>query len=340
MQDDAHISVLTVKETLTFAAMLRLRESSSQSKSVQKAVADTMELLGLKTIGDNYIGTFEERTISLGQLRRVTIGVEIVHRPSVIFLDEPTSGLDSYLASTVVDGLKTLSLSQRTICCTIHQPSAKVFEKFDKLLLLSSGFPIYFGPISQCQTHFERIGYVSEHTNPAEFVLEIATKLSSSAQITREQTPGCDDTVGYELEIKCCLDSLSKEETNRLDQTLLSSQQSAATPDRLWGGYSYQDLVSCVRIVSILFQRDLIGMRRRKFWLAVTLRSLLFGVFLGLSHLCHSVSLSLSLSLSLLTWLIRSSLAKLRRLYCFYFIFLRFFYCHLCVGHRDSPRPP
>ena len=90
LQDDAHIPLLTVKESLQYAAMLRFREVSSSSPKVVKAVTETMELLGLNAIADTIIGTPENRNISCGQLRRLTIAVELVSRPSLLFLDEPT----------------------------------------------------------------------------------------------------------------------------------------------------------------------------------------------------------------------------------------------------------
>ncbi len=86
MQDDAHVPVLTVKETFQFAAMLRLRRTSASS--VEGEVEEMMKLLGIDHIADNFIGTDEHRTISRGQLRRVTIGCELIDSSSLIFLDE------------------------------------------------------------------------------------------------------------------------------------------------------------------------------------------------------------------------------------------------------------
>jgi ABC-type multidrug transport system ATPase subunit len=272
MQDDAHIPVLTIKETLTYAAMLRMREISPESTIVKKAVEDTIELLGLKLISGSYIGTSQDRNISLGQLRRVTIGVEIVHRPSLIFLDEPTSGLDSYLASTVVDGLHTLSRSQRTLCCTIHQPSAAVFEKFDKLLLLCNGYPLYFGPIPKCRAHFETFALSGEHSNPAEFVISVATILS---QQSREST----DSDSLKQFSESSVNSLSREDLSLLREPLptLKCESNASQ-----GQTSAQEALSVLQTAWILTRREVIGMFRRRFWIAVTLRSCLFGVFLGL----------------------------------------------------------
>lgn len=265
MQDDAHLSILTVRETLTFAAMLRFRDSSFHSPDVSRAVSTTMELLGLSAIGDSYLGTSEDRTISLGQLRRVTIGVEIIHRPSLIFLDEPTSGLDSYLALTVVEGLYTLARSMRTICCTIHQPSKQVFEKFDKLLLLCNGYPIYFGPIVQCITHFENDKIFEYQKNPAEFILEIATTLSHQSVVDPN-----------------LLQSVADKSLVLTAKELLIFQSPASTSDLREHKINWvNEFKMCLQLVLILLLRDLVGILRRRFWIALSIRSLLFGVFLG-----------------------------------------------------------
>ena len=111
MQDDVHLPALTVQETLEFAAMLRMRIFNRNAPEIKTAVDKVVDMLGLRLVVNNIVGTPEKRNISCGQLRRLSIGVEIVHDPYLIFLDEPTSGLDSYLASTVVEGMKTLARS-------------------------------------------------------------------------------------------------------------------------------------------------------------------------------------------------------------------------------------
>lgn len=218
MQSDAHIPSLTVRETLMFAAMLRLKEYSTRSTAVVSAVDWVLELLSLQQVrtvasllsivttficvyisdpdvcislvmkvGSNIIGHGDHMNISVGQLRRLTIGVELVNKPSLIFLDEPTSGLDSYLASTVVTGLKNLAVQGHTIVCTIHQPSCDIFYGFSKLLLMSSGMPVYFGDTQTCITYFvERIHcqVPSSSVNPAEFVVDIAAAAAAAAAAT------------------------------------------------------------------------------------------------------------------------------------------------------------
>lgn len=117
MQDDSHNPMLTVKETLTFAAMLRKRTSNKEE--VKTYVDNTIEILGLSHIADDFVHTPEKRTMSNGQLRRLTIGVEVVCAPPLIFLDEPTSGLDSYLALSVVNSLKSLAKVGDVVHCTV-----------------------------------------------------------------------------------------------------------------------------------------------------------------------------------------------------------------------------
>ncbi|PHT79376.1 ABC transporter G family member 12, partial [Capsicum annuum] len=86
--------------------------------------------MGLQDCADTFIGNWHLRGISGGEKRRVSIALEILMKPRLLFLDEPTSGLDR-------DG--------RTVIASIHQPSSEVFEQFDRLYLLSGGKTVYFG---------------------------------------------------------------------------------------------------------------------------------------------------------------------------------------------------
>lgn len=97
MQEDAHFPLFTVKETLEFAAMLRRRNSNCSE--VQDMVLETLGVLGLSHIASHYVGTIGKSMISRGQLRRLTVGVEVVNSPSMIFLDECTTGMSYCLAA-------------------------------------------------------------------------------------------------------------------------------------------------------------------------------------------------------------------------------------------------
>lgn len=115
--------------------------------------------------------------LSGGQLKRVSIGVEIVHLPDLMFLDEPTTGLDSSISLEVISYVRNLAKQNRTVICTIHQPSAEAFALFDTLLLLDAGKIIYFGPTSHMIKYFTDSPFqfnYAEGSNPADFVVAVA----------------------------------------------------------------------------------------------------------------------------------------------------------------------
>ncbi|KAE9467053.1 hypothetical protein C3L33_01040, partial [Rhododendron williamsianum] len=137
-QDDNLIGTLTVRETIWYSAQLRLPDKLSRSD--KRALVDsTIMEMGLQDCADTVIGNWHLRGISGGEKRRVSIALEILMRPRLLFLDEPTSGLDSASAFFVTQTLRGLSRDGRTVIASIHQPSSDVFELFDRLYLLSSG---------------------------------------------------------------------------------------------------------------------------------------------------------------------------------------------------------
>ena len=116
----------TVEETLLYAARLRLPRNVSES--IKKQVAfEVMEVLDLTPIRHCIIGGDGVLGLSPSQLKRVSIGVELVANPSILFLDEPTTGVDSKSAAVVLRAVKRNARAGRTIICTIHQPSAELF---------------------------------------------------------------------------------------------------------------------------------------------------------------------------------------------------------------------
>ncbi|KAK7396797.1 hypothetical protein VNO78_17956 [Psophocarpus tetragonolobus] len=173
-QDDVLFPHLTVKETLTYAARLRLPNTLTREQKEKRAL-DVIEELGLDRCQDTMIGGSYVRGVSGGERKRVCIGNEIIINPSLVFLDEPTSGLDSTTALRIVQMLHDTAEAGKTVVTTIHQPSSRLFHKFDKLILLGKGSLLYFGKASEAMDYFGFIGCAPLIAmNPAEFLLDLA----------------------------------------------------------------------------------------------------------------------------------------------------------------------
>ncbi|KAF5737387.1 putative ATP-binding cassette transporter [Tripterygium wilfordii] len=173
-QDDILFPHITVKETLTYAARLRLPNTLTKEQKEKRAI-DVIHELGLERCQDTMIGGSFVRGVSGGERKRVCIGNEIIINPSLLFLDEPTSGLDSTTALRIVQVLQDIAEAGKTVVTTIHQPSSRLFHKFDKLILLGKGSLLYFGKASEAMTYFSSIGcnpLIS--MNPAEFLIDLA----------------------------------------------------------------------------------------------------------------------------------------------------------------------
>jgi ABC-type multidrug transport system ATPase subunit len=155
-QENILLGTLTVRETLMYSALLRL-PSSMRKSEVRRIVDDTLDEMGLRECANNHIGSWHLRGISGGEKKRLSIALEILTRPRLLFLDEPTSGLDSAAAFSVVQTLRQLAVDGgRTIVSSVHQPSSEVFALFDDLCLLSSGECVYFGDAKLAtQVHFK-----------------------------------------------------------------------------------------------------------------------------------------------------------------------------------------
>ncbi|XP_050380227.1 pleiotropic drug resistance protein 3-like isoform X2 [Argentina anserina] len=188
-QSDIHSPQLTVEESVAYSAWLRL-PSQIDKNTRAEFVKEVLQMIELDEIRDELVGIPGGGGISTEQRKRLTIAVELVSNPSVIFMDEPTSGLDARAAAIVMRVVKNIVSTGRTIVCTIHQPSIDIFEAFDELLLLKRGGQvIYCGELGQDSSklvqYFEGISGVpkiKDNYNPATWMLEV-TSPSTEAKL-------------------------------------------------------------------------------------------------------------------------------------------------------------
>ncbi|KAJ0533807.1 putative ABC-type xenobiotic transporter [Helianthus annuus] len=181
-QNDIHSPHVTVYESLLYAAWLRLASDVDEHKR-KMFVDEVMDLVELNPIKDALVGLPGVNGLSTEQRKRLTIAVELVTNPSIIFMDEPTSGLDARAAAIVMRTVRNTVDTGRTVVCTIHQPSIDIFEAFDELFLMKrGGQELYVGPVGHhsCELikYFEAIDGISkikDGYNPATWMLEVST---------------------------------------------------------------------------------------------------------------------------------------------------------------------
>uniref|UniRef100_A0A0D9YPS0 ABC transporter domain-containing protein n=1 Tax=Oryza glumipatula TaxID=40148 RepID=A0A0D9YPS0_9ORYZ len=190
-QADIHSPNVTVYESILYSAWLRL-SSDIDSNTRKMFVEEVMALVELDVLRNAMVGLPVVSGLSTEQRKRLTIAVELVVNPSIIFMDEPTSGLDARAASIVMRTIKNTVNTGRTVVCTIHQPSIDIFEYFDELLLLKrGGRVIYAGELSdhshKLVEYFENtftmqanpgVPRITEGHYPATWMLEVSSTLA------------------------------------------------------------------------------------------------------------------------------------------------------------------
>lgn len=168
-QDDRLQELLTVLENMMIVADLKLgsRVSAQEKEAI---IREILETLGLEETAETRAGR-----LSGGQKKRLSIALELIDNPVVMFLDEPTTGLDSSSCSQCVRLLRELARQGRTIVCTIHQPSATLFQLFDLVYVLSDGNCMYQGSTENLIPFLEAVNLpCPQYHNPADFVIELA----------------------------------------------------------------------------------------------------------------------------------------------------------------------
>ncbi|KAF2894324.1 hypothetical protein ILUMI_11847 [Ignelater luminosus] len=176
MQDDLLQPFLNVEEMMMIAAKLKLGDlKSTEEKSA--TVNEVLTLLGL----EKCLGIRTEE-LSKGQKKRLSVALEMVSNPPVIFLDEPTSGMDTVSAKQCLNTFQTLTKQGKTVICTIHQPSASMLQQFDQVYFIHDGLCVYNGSMTNIIPFLSTLGYECPVTySPADYIVETVQTVQDSA---------------------------------------------------------------------------------------------------------------------------------------------------------------
>ncbi|KAK5575307.1 hypothetical protein RB653_010565 [Dictyostelium firmibasis] len=263
-QMDVHNPGLTVREALRFSAKLRQEPWVPLNEKYQY-VEHVLEMMEMKHLGDALIGTLETGVgISVEERKRLTIGLELVAKPHILYLDEPTSGLDSQSSYNIIRFIRKLADAGMPLVCTIHQPSSVLFEHFDRILLLArGGKTVYFGDIGEksktLTSYFERYGVrpCTDDENPAEYILE-----ATGAGISGKTNVDWPTVWKESSEYQDVLNELDRLRTKQeLDKYIIESEseqhsgQLQAPPREFANGFLTQ-FIEVYKRLNIIYYRD------------------------------------------------------------------------------------
>lgn len=260
-QEDNLLPLLTVKETLLFSAKFRLKEMTPRDREIR--VESLIQELGLFHVSDNFVGDKENRGISGGERKRVSIGVDMIHNPPILLLDEPTSGLDSTSALQVIELLSAMvKAKQRTVVLSIHQPSFRILQYISAFLILSHGSVVHNGSLKSLEEAISQLGFqIPIQLNALEFSMEIIGRLEDSSS-------NCDTSTIEEKEP--FPNPMWPEEENREIQSNCNRESF----DRICYANLIEILFLCSRFWKIIY-------RTKQLFLARTMQALVGGFGLG-----------------------------------------------------------
>ncbi|KAK6738175.1 hypothetical protein RB195_020343 [Necator americanus] len=186
-QIDLFCGTLTVKEQLTYSALLRMGSEHSYKEKMEK-VEEVIKDMNLGECKNSLIGIPNRRKgISVGEKKRLAFASEILTDPAILFCDEPTSGLDAFMAHQVVTALRIMSEKGKTVVTVIHQPGSQIFNMFDRVCFMALGKTAFHGTVKDLIKFFASLGdptlRVPESYNPADHVI---AKLSVSEDTSDE----------------------------------------------------------------------------------------------------------------------------------------------------------
>ncbi|CAO1322623.1 unnamed protein product [Diamesa serratosioi] len=199
MQQDIFQDMLTVQEVMMYAADLKLGYNDLSKEQKNEVIDEILILLRLEKTKDT-LGN----SLSGGELKRLSIALELLNNPPVLFLDEPTTGLDDMSSSQCIELLRRIAHGGRTVICSIHTPSAKIFAMFDHVYIMANAQCVYQGKGDYIVPYLDSLGLSCPTTyNPADFIIDVASgeygheyldKMISSVDNGRvlKWTPGID----------------------------------------------------------------------------------------------------------------------------------------------------
>ncbi|KAI3511377.1 hypothetical protein L1887_18530 [Cichorium endivia] len=260
-QEDNLLPLLTVKETLMYSAKFRLTEMSSKEK--EHRVECLIHELGLTHVRDSFVGDENDRGISGGERKRVSIGVDLIPDPPILLLDEPTTGLDSSSALQVIELLSNMATSKhRTIILSIHQPSYRVLQYISNFLILSNGSVIHNGSLVSLEETINELGFeIPAQLNALEFSMEIKETLETSYNSK-------EPVVTFQELIEPSFATVWAEQTNGTFQELLRKDQTV--PKARYN----EILILCTRFWKTIY-------RTKQLFLARTMQAVVGGLGLG-----------------------------------------------------------
>ncbi|CAG2101407.1 unnamed protein product [Medioppia subpectinata] len=187
-EKDLFMGNLTVREHMRFQSRVRMDQSIANESRVRR-VEQLLQELGLVKCANTKIGAPDGETgISGGEKKRLAVASELLTNPSILFLDEPTSGLDSFMAYNIVEVLRDMAQTGRTIICTIHQPSSEVFSLFNQLLLMADGRVAYLGTSENAIEYFSSLGLnCPNNYNPSDFYIKQLAVIPGNEVESREK---------------------------------------------------------------------------------------------------------------------------------------------------------
>uniref|UniRef100_A0AC34F7T3 ABC transporter domain-containing protein n=1 Tax=Panagrolaimus sp. ES5 TaxID=591445 RepID=A0AC34F7T3_9BILA len=237
-QDDLFIGTMTVKEHLTFTALMKMGKHYS-SRQREKRVRLVMEDLGLTKCQDTLIGNPKRgiKGISGGEKKRLSFASEIMTSPPLLFCDEPTSGLDSFMAKQTIQVLKEIAARKNmTIVVTIHQPSSFIFSLFDRVCFMGEGRTAFLGTIDEARKFWKSLeDPVPEKSNPADYYISsLAIKVGEEKQSHEHVVNICNSFVRSPIGQELNQIVLGEESSG----TSSSSSPSIDSSESIWEGNS------------------------------------------------------------------------------------------------------